>query len=329
MAAIEGLAGARASEQRVPDFFVVGHFKCGTTALYRMLKRHPQIYMPDIKELWFLSPELRPFAASRKVEKLPKTLDQYLSLFESAAPAQRVGENSPSYLFSHEAAARIAELQPDARVIAILREPASFLRSFHLQAVRNHFEPEFDLRKALALEGERSEGRNIPPDCYRPFELLYSQHVRYVEQLRRYYAVLAPEQILVLIYEDFLADNEAVMRQVLRFLEVDETVPLEPLRANQSVGVRSPGLYALMRSLYMGRGGATRLAKRAIKAVTSQRLRRSALRSARQALLSGEPDPPDEELMLELRRRFKGEVEDASAYLGRDLVALWGYEEIA
>ncbi len=64
-AAVARLGGALASREggvpdlgqgRVPDFFIVGHPKCGTTALYEMLRRHPQIFMPDIKEPWFFAP---------------------------------------------------------------------------------------------------------------------------------------------------------------------------------------------------------------------------------------------------------------------------------
>ena len=72
---------------------------------------------------------------------------------------QRVGEASPSYLWSEHAAARIAELQPDARIIAILREPASFLRSLHLQLLQTHVETERDLRKAIALEAKAPGGQ--------------------------------------------------------------------------------------------------------------------------------------------------------------------------
>jgi hypothetical protein len=310
----------------VPDFFVVGHFKCGTTAMYRMLRRHPQIYLPDVKELWFLSPELRPGARSARADRQPETLAEYLALFENVGPHQRAGDNSPSYLMSHSAAGRIAQLQPAARIVAILREPASFLRSFHLQAVQNHFEPEGDLRKAMALERDRSEG-NIPRDCTRPHELLYSQHVRYVEQLRRFHAVFPSEQVLVLIYDDFRADNEGTVRQVLRFLEVDDTSPIDVTEANPTVRVRSPRLYQLVRSLYMGRGPAARTVKAGIKAFTPQQLRHDALAMQRRAQW-GKPRPADEELMLELRHRFKGEVVALSEYLGRDLVTLWGYDSI-
>ena len=311
---------------RAPDFFIVGHHKCGTTALYEMLRRHPQVFMPDLKEPWFLASDLR--VALPASNPLPRTLDDYLALFAAALPGQRVGEATPSYLVSHDAARNIAELRPDARIIAILREPVSFLRSLHLQSVRNHAETETDLGKALALEGPRREGREIPPKTLRPQELYYSEHVRYVEQLRRYHAEFSPEQVLVLIYEDFRLDNEATLRRVLRFLDLDDGAQIEPIEANATVRVRSPRLYELLRALAVGRGPVSGLAKSAIKAVTPQRLRRRTQRAIRRRILYGKPHDPDERLTLELRSRMHDEVLALSEYLECDLVSRWGYDDV-
>ena len=326
---IELPAAAHASRTRLPDFFIVGHPKSGTTALYEMLRRHPQIFMPELKEPRFFAPELRADEGSGLTTKRPNTLEEYLSLFDAAGPEQRVGEATPAYLRSPAAAARIADAQPSARIIAILREPASFLRSFHLQCLENHTETEKDMRTALALEGLRREGRRIPPSCIQPEALLYSQHLHYVEQLRRYHAVFPPEQVLALIYDDFLEDNEATVRKVLRFLEVDDTCPIEVTQANPTVRLRSQKIDELVSSVYLGRGPTSRAVKRTMKALAPERLRKSALRLTQRKIVYAKPRPPDEELMLELRRRFKGEVVALSEYLQRDLVTLWGYDGIS
>jgi hypothetical protein len=312
---------------RAPDFFIVGHPKSGTTALFEMLRVHPQIYMP-VKEPWFLSPELRSPVGSRASRTRPETLEGYLSLFKDAEPQQRVGEASPSYLRSHTAAARIAVLQPNARIIAILREPASFLRSFHLQCVQSHVETQKDLRRAIALEEPRRRGRLIPRRCPRPEALLYSEHVRYVEQLRRFHEVFPPEHVHVVIYDDFLRDNEATVRGVLRFLDVDDSAPVEVMSANPTVRLRSRGLDDLVHTVSVGTGPASRALKEALKALTPRGLRGRALRVAQRRLVHASPDAPDEQLALELRHRFKGEVVALSDYLDRDLVTLWGYDDV-
>jgi Sulfotransferase family len=322
-----GADGAEPTAGRVPDFFVAGHHKSGTTAMYEMLRRHPQIFMPTMKEPEFFGRDLtrrrhaQPKPGSRQTyaQSRPHTYAEYLALFDAARPEQRAGEASPSYLGSLTAAEQIARVQPDARIVAILREPASFLRSLHLQMVRNHVQREPDLRKAIAGEGVAGEGQRAVD---------YTDRVRYVEQLRRYHEAFSREQVLVLIYEDFRRDNEAAVRSVLAFLEVDAGVPIETVNANPTVAARSHALDHWTVGLRAGRGPISRGAKSAVKAITPRRVRRDAVRAFERNVVYASAPPEDESLTIELRRRFKGEVVALSEYLGRDLVALWGYDGI-
>ena len=298
---------------RIPDFFIVGHSKSGTTALYEMLKRHPEVFMPELKEPMYFARNAPADATSRtrsltQTGIRTETLEDYLSLFSAARPGQRVGEASTFYLWSHVAPGRIAELQPAARIIAILREPASFLRSLHLQMLQNHAEVEKDLTKAIALEGVRAEGKSIPRHAYWPQALMYSERVRYVDQLRRYHAVFPPEQVLVLIYDDFRRENEATVRRVLRFLDVDDTVDLEVMDANPSVTVRSIRLDSMIRDVRAGRGPVFSAARATVRGLTSWKLRAKVFYPLRRRLIYGTPPPPDAAVMDDLRRRYRPEV---------------------
>ncbi len=321
---------ARAAHRNVPDFFIVGNPKSGTTALYETLRRHTQIFMPDLKEPWFFASDMRPRFQPARAGATPTTLEHYLQLFDAAGAGQRVGEASSSYLSSETAAASIAELRPDARIIAILREPASFLRSLHLQLLHDHVETKKDLRTALSLETARQEGRRVPRRSHLPQLLRYSEHVRYVEHLRRYDAVFPREQLLVLVHDDFSRDNDAAVRTVLGFLDVDQDAPIDASKVNvTSTRMRSQQLDELVNSVAVGRGPVSRTVKAGVKAlVPSEQLRNRALDVARRHVVYGKPAPADEQLMLELRRRFKGEVVALSEYLDRDLVTLWGYDEL-
>ncbi|MHB8233333.1 MAG: sulfotransferase family protein [Solirubrobacteraceae bacterium] len=312
-----------AETRRVPDFFVVGHAKSGTSALDAMLRQHPEIFL-SVREPSFFVPEVR---VLKNQPKHPDTLEGYLALFEAAKPEQRMGDITPSYLWSQTAAARIAEVQPDARIIAILREPASYLRSFHLEFLRQGIETEKDLRKALELEPKRREGKAIPRNSPRPQWLQYSEQVRYVEQLRRYEDAFSREQMLILIYDDYRADNQATIRRVFRFLGVDESASFEVVDANPSTRIRSPALLATVRSLALGRSGASRALKPAIKALSTSGMRRRAIALQNRGQ-RGRPSPPDEDLMRELRRRYKSEVVALSEYLDRDLVSFWNYDDV-
>jgi hypothetical protein len=319
----------------VPDFFIVGHAKSGTTALYEMLRSHPQIFMPDSKEPMFFArnPDAEPAApgAPRSFEQTGRrteTLEQYTALFAPAESGQLAGEASTFYLFTPEAPARIAAAQPDARIIAILREPAGFLHSLHMQMLQNQAETERDLLRAIALEPRRREGRDIPRHSYWPRALMYTDRVRYAEQLRRYHEAFGRERVLVLIYDDFRADNEASVRRVLRFLDVDVDAPLRLVEANPSVGVRAVRADTLVRDVREARSPATRALRASVRALTSERMRTTLLYPLRRRVVYGAPPAADPAVAAELRRRFKPEVAAVSEYLGRDLVSLWGYDAV-
>ena len=149
-----------------------------------------------------------------------------------------------------------------------------------------------------------------------------------MDQLRRYHAVFPPEQVLVLIYDDFRRDNEATVRRVLHFIDVDEDYPIAAVggEPDRSRAVPTPAQVSLVCISRAWLGGTRRQAGG--QAPVPRRFRGRALRMTQSHVIYGRPRAADEELLLELRRRFKGEVEALSAYLGRDLITLWGYDKI-
>ncbi len=312
--------GGGAGRRAVPDFFLVGLPKCGTTALYAMLRAHPQVFMPALKEPQFFALE----PGERLRGEHPATLEEYLALFSGAEPGQLVGEASTTYLRSPRAPGRIADLNPEARIVAILREPSEFLRSLHLQLLQSGVETEPDLAAALALEpGRRAAGA---PGLWQR-TLLYSDHLRWAEQLRRYHEAFGRERVMVLIYDDFRADNKGVAEAVARFLGIDETVELQAAERNPTVLLRESRASDAMQELARGRGALSR-AGRAASRLVPRRARRGAFAAINRRLVQREPPAPDPQTMQELRRRYAPEVAAAGELLGRDLIALWGYEPV-
>jgi hypothetical protein len=297
-----------------------------------MLRSHPQIFMPDMKEPLFFASDLRPYLQAPDRDRrpiFPATYEEYLSLFEGARADQRVGEASSGYLRSRLAAGAIAQAQPAARIIAILRDPASLLRSLHLQRLQEHVETEQDLERALSLEDARRKGREIPARLEQAQMLMYSDFIHYTEQLRRYEAVFPRKQVLVLIYDDYRRDNQATVREVLRFLEVDDTAAVSSSQANPTVTVRSRRLERMVRRAHAGQGAVWGPVNSLVKTLTSPQVRQQVLYPFRNRLLYRDPPATDQAFMLELRRRYQPEVVALSEHLGRDLVALWGYDKLA
>jgi hypothetical protein len=308
--------------ERLPDFFIAGNPKSGTTALYEMLVKHPQVFLPAVKEPNFFSSEWQ------KSSSPPESLDDYRRLFDAATSDQRKGDASPFYLSSTKAPEAIHELRPSAQIIAILREPAAFLRSLHLQLLQSDIETERDLRSALALEDRRRRGEAIPSTAGNwGRRLLYSDYLRYAEQLQRYARLFSPERMLVLIYDDFRDDNAEVVRQVLRFLDVDDTAAVATAESNPTERVRLRRLNHAIYAVAREQGGGARAVKKTIKTVMPRRLRQY-LWQSRRRLIYSDPPPPDDELSAEIRARFKPEVVALNEYLNRDLVSLWGYDQV-
>jgi hypothetical protein len=313
---------------RVPDFFLVGHQKSGTTAMHLMLDQHPDVFMPAVKEPRYFATDLRSRFQGEAGPGRPQTLEAYMALFAAARADQLVGDASATYLRSKVAAQGIAQAQPQARIVAVLREPASYIRSLHLQLLASNVESERELRRALALEDERREGRSVPAHTHHPEALLYSEHVRYVEQLRRFHDAFGRERVLVLVYEDFKRDNRAVFKEMLRFLDLDDAqVEIEPVRTKPVREARSVLAHRAVNRVRLAKRAPERVGPlaRAVATLIPAAARSQRFGARWRRALYADQKPPDEELMSELRERFRPEVEALSEYLDRDMIARWGY----
>src|SRR5438270_8868768 len=112
------------------------------------------------------------------------------------------------------------------------------------------------------------------------------------------------------------------------FLGVDESYPVAIADLNPTRGVRSVRVGHLTHILKHGRGPVSGAINAAVKRVMSKDARKAFLWPLQRRLFYSPPKPADDEFMLELRKRFKPEVEALSDYLGRDLVAQWGYDSL-
>ena len=222
-----------------PDFFVVGAFKSGSTALYEQLRRHPQIFMPFHKEPLYFGDDL-----TRRYGRMG--LDDYLRLFRGAQPGQRVGEASTWYLYSTSAAREIKEFAPDAQILVVLRNPVDVMYGQHNQLIFNVIEDIADFEQALAAEDDRRAGRRLPPGPINVENLFYRHSVRFAEQLERYFDVFGPERVHVMLSDDLRRDGAGVVRGALEFLGVDPSLAAAPPTANESRRVRSPLIQRLI-----------------------------------------------------------------------------------
>jgi len=146
--------------------------------------------------------------------------DDYMALFDEANHAAR-GEASSCYIYSENAVDAIAELAPNAKIIAIVRRPAQMMYSLHGQSLWSGNENVFDFEEALALENERAEGKKIPSCAHFPNNLLYRHCARYAMHLEKWAERFGPDQLLVLDFDQIKSDSLGVLSTIYDFLGVD------------------------------------------------------------------------------------------------------------
>jgi hypothetical protein len=222
-----------------PDFFIVGAFKAGTTALFEYLREHPQVYMPFHKEPLYFGDDL-----TRRYGRM--SLDEYLALFRHAQPGQRIGEASSWYLYSKSAATEIHDFSPGAQIIVMLRNPVDVMYAQHSQLVFSAMEDLTDFAEALQAEPARRLGERLPAGPLRLEPLLYRESVRFTEQLERYIRVFGRNRIHVVLFDDFQADTAGAYRLVLEFLDVDTTFRPDFELVNPNKRIRSTRLQRLI-----------------------------------------------------------------------------------
>ncbi len=224
----------------VPNFFLIGAPKSGTTSLARYLAQHPAVYVSPIKEPCFFAPEVVDFDPGardhfeRDAHALREYLDgpmreprergividwnDYLKLFKNMRNETAVGDASVSYLASPGAAAAIHARLPHARLFAVLRDPAQRLFSHYraARASRATTRPFVKwLDEQLRMEAERE------PRAGSAWAGHYAVH------LQRYLDVFPRTQLRTYLYEDYTVNPAAMLADIFGFLGVDPAAPVD------------------------------------------------------------------------------------------------------
>ena len=223
----------------LPNFFVVGAPKAGTTSLFHYLDQHPQIYMSPIKEPAYFSQEIRleNFGADMKeltlrdIPALRQYLDgpmidkrfggpvteweDYVRLFRGVRTQVAIGEASVCYLWSETAAPLIAAQFPEARILMVLRDPADRAFSHYLQALSSGVTRSTFRHYVEADLACQSNAFTLT----HPFLAFGS----YYKQVKRYQDLFPEKNIRILFYEDYKRNAHSVLRGIFEFLSVDSS----------------------------------------------------------------------------------------------------------
>lgn len=287
----------------LPNLFLVGAPRSGTTAMYNYLGQHPDVFMPWVKEPHFFSADIRaPWNIQSEAD--------YGALFTDSGEARLAGDGSTHYLQSKVAAAAIKSFNANARIVAMLRNPVDMTYSLHGHLVHTGTEPLTSFADALRQEPERLELLRPLRRGYPALGACYRDCADYAPQLSRYMSEFGRDAIKVVTYDDFAADPIAAAKEIYSFIGVDDAFQPRAEVLNAQRVARGPLVRKLLpRSIS---------ARRRIRSVLPPGVRRR----LRDLTSKERPrDPLAPEMRLELCRAFAPGVERLSALLSRDLTS--------
>ena len=213
----------------LPNFLIIGAPRAGTTWIHSNLRVHPNVFMPATKELHFFD------------KNYEKGMKHYESYFSGHRGQLAIGEATPAYLHgqysTNDIPLLIYQHLPDVKLIASLRNPAERLYSRYLNS-----KAMFDRNAELDFEGKLLD---------RPE---YIQEGFYCEQLKRFLRYFPRSQMLILLYDDLMADPRAYYVQICRFLGVDPAHAnrVQTSRINAATGKKNLGKSRMLWHVHRG-----------------------------------------------------------------------------
>jgi hypothetical protein len=236
----------------LPDFFVIGAPKAGTTALHAALATHPRLFLSSVKEpKFFLCGEQPPPRENgpgdaHSAQEWVWRRDRYEALFDRAPAGTLRGESTPFYLSDFAAQRRLREAVPEARLVAVVRDPVDRAYSNWAHLWADGLEPEADFLTACALEDQRAAAGWARFWGYRRLG-------RYGEQLDHLLTLFPSEQVHVLRYRDLVDSPRAAVDAICAFLGVEQGLVDDVPSANVSTYVPpSPASRVLQEAVRRG-----------------------------------------------------------------------------
>ena len=218
-----------------PDFFVIGAGRSGTTSLHQYLAQHPQIFVAAKNPAFFYACDLSGSPFANDPGALPadfvRSRDEYERRYAAAPCGAMRGDVSPVYLASTRVAGRVARSLPTAKLIAILRDPVDRVYSRYVSRRRDGLEstPSFEAlvehELAEPLVRDDAHGSYLPGGMTSHFLRTYLDH-------------FPRENVAIHLFEDFARSTSATMREICRFLGVDDGFAFDLSRIHNQGGGR-------------------------------------------------------------------------------------------
>jgi hypothetical protein len=233
-------------EKHLPNFVLAGPAKSGTTALYLMMRQHPQIFFPGTKEPRFFAYSDAPprYAGPGDEKRFNKTtihrLEDYLELYKDIGDAIAIGDASPIYMHVPKAVYTMKKYIPNAKIIIMLRNPVERAFSVYLQHLRDGDE------KLSFEEAIQQEEKRIIQNWGLGWRYLSLGYI--ADQIERYLEAFGETQVFFVLYDNFRRDNIETLKELFTFLGVDSNYSPSIVKANVGGIVKNQWLYSLLSS---------------------------------------------------------------------------------
>lgn len=294
------------------DFFIVGAARCGTTSLYNYLKSNEQIFLPNVKETNFFSEvsshRREDYELPKEDEfyhtKIIKSVEVYNALYKKAEKDQIKGDISPSYLWDLDAARRIYNYNPKAKVIISLRHPVDRAFSHYIMNYYTGSDKTETFSEAIKAT------KNLKwSSCNQ-----YLEMGLYYKQVKAYFDLFKREQIKVLVYEDWITNTEEELKKVFEFLDLETTAKVVPknVETNKIKPIRNLTLLNFLRQNSIRRVLKLFLSDRTIEKVKSNVF-----------YADKEIEALDNELKNNLSKSFSKDVKELSELTQIDFIDKW------
>ncbi|MFT5672222.1 MAG: hypothetical protein ACI9JT_000851 [Polaribacter sp.] len=205
-----------------PNFFIVGAPKCGTTALFRFLENHPQVFLSDPKEVNFFSKKELEEQRLYYQDFKPKNENEYLNLFKNVDTQHKIiGEASVSYLYYPEVAGRIHSFNPDSKIVILLRDPVARALSHYLMDKRLGL-----VNKELVEIFHSEEARD---------KLNFQQYFllgNYASQVKKYLSLFGKNNVKIFFSEELKSNRNNTIQKLYRFLGIQNFELTEDIKHN-------------------------------------------------------------------------------------------------
>ncbi len=202
-------------KDRIANTYIVGAPKSGTSAMAAWLDEHPEAFVCNPKEPFFWSDDYPRLQQRHCMTEMK----QYRALFADApSNSKSLIDGSTNYLASDQAIERIIDQVPDAKFIAMIRNPVQVVHAFHSEILFSGIETESDFETAWQLQHDRKRGHGLPSACEAPQFLQYAEVANYESQFKRFFSLVPQHQRHVILFDDFAADPAGAYRGVLDFL---------------------------------------------------------------------------------------------------------------